>query len=106
MLNKNDLSERCSGVGDVIHNILQLLVREASGMGLIPPHSPITRLAPGLITPTSPAFPGQPWLNGDSGAAAAAAQAALAASSQPPQQPHSSIPPSLSHLISQVSSAP
>ena len=33
LLNKNDLSERCSGAGDVIHNILQLLVREASGLG-------------------------------------------------------------------------
>merc|ERR1719229_2192989 len=29
-LSKNDLAERCSGAGDVIHNILQMLLREAS----------------------------------------------------------------------------
>jgi len=50
-LSKNDLAERCSGAGDVIHNILQMLLREASSAF---PTSPLTPRPPGLITPTSP----------------------------------------------------
>ena len=49
-LSKNDLAERCSGAGDVIHNILQMLLREASAF----PSSPLTPRPPGLMTPTSP----------------------------------------------------
>lgn len=54
MLTKNDFSERCGGAGDVIHNILQMLVRESSGF---PPSSPLTGRPP-LLTPASP---GLPW---------------------------------------------
>jgi len=46
-LSKNDLAERCSGAGDVIHNILQMLLRDSS-MPLIIPRPP------GLMTPPSP----------------------------------------------------
>ncbi len=56
LLTKNDFSERCGGAGDVIHNILQMLIRESSGF---PPNSPLTGRPP-LMTPTSPA-PGMPW---------------------------------------------
>lgn len=57
-LSKNDLAERCSGAGDVIHNILQMLLREAS----IFPSSPLTPRPPGLMTPTSPSpFANHHW---------------------------------------------
>lgn len=56
LLTKNDFAERCGGAGDVIHNILQMLIRESSGF---PPSSPLTSRPP-LMTPTSPA-PGMPW---------------------------------------------
>ncbi len=93
LLNKNDLSERCGGAGDVIHNILQLLIREACGF---PPNSPITPRPPGLMTPTSPAFPQWPLLA--SGAAAAAAAAESNGGGERANFP------GLSHLISQANS--
>lgn len=64
-LSKNDMAERCSGAGDVIHNILQMLLREASMC--FTPSSPITPRPPGLMTPISPSpFSHNPWplLNG------------------------------------------
>lgn len=80
-LSKNDLAERCSGAGDVIHNILQMLLREASS---IFPTSPLTPRPPGLMTPTSPSpFHGHwPLLNSSA----------------------SETFPNLSHLISQTNS--
>jgi len=80
-LSKNDLAERCSGAGDVIHNILQMLLRESQAY----PSSPITPRPPGLITPTSPspfANPHWPLLNSSA----------------------SETFPNLSHLISQTNS--
>ena len=80
-LSKNDLAERCSGAGDVIHNILQMLLREASSTF---PTSPLTPRPPGLMTPTSPSpFHGHwPLLNSSA----------------------SETFPNLSHLISQTNS--
>ena len=80
-LSKNDLAERCSGAGDVIHNILQMLLREASSYT---PSSPLTPRAPGLMTPTSPSPFGNHWPLLNSSA--------------------SETFPNLSHLISQTNS--
>lgn len=80
-LSKNDLAERCSGAGDVIHNILQMLLRESSSYT---PSSPLTPRAPGLITPTSPSPFGNHWPLLNSSA--------------------SETFPNLSHLISQTNS--
>jgi len=80
-LSKNDLAERCSGAGDVIHNILQMLLREAS---CFTPSSPLTPRAPGLMTPTSPSPFGNHWPLLNSSA--------------------SETFPNLSHLISQTNS--
>ncbi|XP_059079096.1 ets DNA-binding protein pokkuri-like isoform X2 [Tigriopus californicus] len=90
LLNKMDLAERCSGAGDVIHNILQLLIRESSGF---PPNSPLTPRPPGLMTPTSPAFPASPWPL-LTGAVSSANESAGAGATFP----------TLSHLISQTNS--
>merc|ERR1712013_469217 len=81
-LSKNDLAERCSGAGDVIHNILQMLLRESS---CFTPSPPITPRPPGLMTPTSPSpfgTPHWPLLNSSA----------------------SETFPNLSHLISQTNS--
>jgi hypothetical protein len=80
-LSKNDLAERCAGAGDVIHNILQMLLREASSSL---PSSPLTPRPPGLITPTSPSPFGSHWPLLNSSA--------------------SETFPNLSHLISQTNS--
>jgi len=80
-LSKNDLAERCSGAGDVIHNILQMLLREAAS---IFPTSPLTPRPPGLITPPSPSPFGSHWPILNSSA--------------------SETFPNLSHLISQTNS--
>jgi len=80
-LSKNDLAERCSGAGDVIHNILQMLLRESS---CFTPSSPLTPRPPGLITPTSPSPFGNHWPLLNSSA--------------------SETFPNLSHLISQTNS--
>ncbi|CAB4068660.1 ETV6_7 [Lepeophtheirus salmonis] len=56
LLNKIDLAERCAGAGDVIHNILQMLIRECAV-----PSSPLTPRPPNsLINPSSPALPLSP----------------------------------------------
>ena len=81
LLSKNDLAERCSGAGDVIHNILQMLLRETS---CFTPSSPLTPRAPGLMTPTSPSPFGSHWPLLNSSA--------------------SETFPNLSHLISQTNS--
>ena len=80
-LSKTDLAERCSGAGDVIHNILQMLLRETS---CFTPSSPLTPRAPGLMTPTSPSPFGSHWPLLNSSA--------------------SETFPNLSHLISQTNS--
>ena len=82
LLSKSDLAERCSGAGDVIHNILQLLLREAFTHSGFPPSSPLTPRVPGLITPTSPFAGHWPLLNSSA----------------------SETFPNLSHLISQTNS--
>merc|ERR1719150_599041 len=81
LLSKNDLAERCSGAGDVIHNILQMLLREAS---CFTPSSPLTPPAPRLMTPPSPPPFGNHWPLLNSSA--------------------SETFPNLSHLISQTNS--
>lgn len=42
LLTKNDLAERCPGAGDIIHNVLQLLIRDAQMIHRHLPSSPIT----------------------------------------------------------------
>lgn len=54
------MAERCPGAGDVIHNLLHNLVVQ-SNTAFPMPGSPLTPRAPGLMTPTSPAFPHSAW---------------------------------------------
>lgn len=42
LLTKNDLAERCPGAGDIIHNVLQLLIRDAQMLHRHLPSSPVT----------------------------------------------------------------
>lgn len=42
LLTRSDLSERAPGSGDVLHNVLQLLVREANNIQRCLPSSPVT----------------------------------------------------------------
>jgi ETS translocation variant 6/7 len=42
LLTKNDLAERCPGAGDIIHNVLQLLIRDSQMVQRHLPSSPIT----------------------------------------------------------------
>lgn len=42
LLNRSDLSERAPGSGDVLYNVLQLLVREANNLQRCLPSSPVT----------------------------------------------------------------
>ncbi|XP_017774705.1 PREDICTED: ets DNA-binding protein pokkuri [Nicrophorus vespilloides] len=42
LLTRTDLSERAPGSGDVLHNVLQLLIREANNMQRVLPSSPVT----------------------------------------------------------------
>ncbi|XP_065159963.1 ets DNA-binding protein pokkuri isoform X2 [Atheta coriaria] len=42
LLTRTDLSERAPGSGDVLHNVLQLLVREANNLQRCLPSSPVT----------------------------------------------------------------
>jgi ETS translocation variant 6/7 len=41
-LTKNDLAERCPGAGDILHNVLQMLIRDAQMMSRHLPSSPVT----------------------------------------------------------------
>lgn len=52
LLTRNDLSERSPGAGDVLHNVLQLLVRDASLLRL--PSSPVTPTSRHTPYPLSP----------------------------------------------------
>lgn len=42
LLTRNDLSERSPGAGDVLHNVLQLLIRDATILQRCLPSSPVT----------------------------------------------------------------
>lgn len=42
LLTKNDLAERIPGAGDVLHNVLQMLIKETQGMHKYLPSSPVT----------------------------------------------------------------
>lgn len=42
LLTKNDLAERIPGAGDVLHNVLQMLIKESHMMHKNMPNSPIT----------------------------------------------------------------
>lgn len=53
LLTKNDLGERCPGAGDVLHNVLQMLVRDAALLGRVP-SSPVTPTARAAPYPPSP----------------------------------------------------
>ncbi|XP_063608553.1 ets DNA-binding protein pokkuri-like [Penaeus indicus] len=57
MLNKSDLADRAPGAGDILHNTLQFLLRDAPQVPQSPitPHHPL--LSPSPLTPT----PVQPW---------------------------------------------
>lgn len=64
LLTKTDLGERCPGAGDVLHNVLQMLVRDAQLLTRCLPSSP--------VTPTSrhfPPLPGHPGPHAGHGAA-------------------------------------
>ncbi|XP_049836652.1 ets DNA-binding protein pokkuri-like isoform X1 [Schistocerca gregaria] len=52
LLTKADLGERSSAAGDVLHNVLQLLVRDAAALARCLPSSP--------VTPTSRCYPPPP----------------------------------------------
>lgn len=80
LLTKTDLGERCPGAGDVLHNVLQMLVRDAALLGRVP-SSPVTPTARAAPYPPSPhSHPPTPTWAVDgfhhfhSAAAAAAAQ--------------------------------
>ncbi|XP_047989599.1 ets DNA-binding protein pokkuri [Leguminivora glycinivorella] len=53
LLTKTDLGERCPGAGDVLHNVLQMLVRDAALLGRVP-SSPVTPTARAAPYPPSP----------------------------------------------------
>lgn len=53
LLTKTDLGERCPGAGDVLHNVLQMLVRDACLLGRVP-SSPVTPTARAAPYPPSP----------------------------------------------------
>ena len=59
MLNKTDLADRAPGAGDILHNTLQFLLRDAPQQMLpqspLTPHHPL--MSPSPLTPT----PSQPW---------------------------------------------
>ncbi|KAG7305552.1 hypothetical protein JYU34_009632 [Plutella xylostella] len=53
LLTKTDLGERCPGAGDVLHNVIQMLVRDAAILGRMP-SSPVTPTARAAPYPPSP----------------------------------------------------
>ncbi|XP_066245664.1 ets DNA-binding protein pokkuri [Euwallacea similis] len=62
LLTRTDLSERAPGSGDVLHNVLQILMRDANNMRMLP-NSPITPtsrhaypLSPHTSQPTTPSW--------------------------------------------------
>lgn len=58
-LTKSDLNERCSGSGGLLHNILQLLIRETGSAQRGMPTSPLTPTSRGTRYP----FPSLPYSN-------------------------------------------
>lgn len=53
LLTKNDLAERCPGAGDIIHNVLQLLIRDAQSLHRHMPSSPVTPTSRYPLSPHS-----------------------------------------------------
>ena len=53
LLTKNDLAERCPGAGDIIHNVLQLLIRDAQTLHRHLPSSPVTPTSRYPLSPHS-----------------------------------------------------
>lgn len=53
LLTKNDLAERCPGAGDIIHNVLQLLIRDAQSIHRHLPSSPVTPTSRYPLSPHS-----------------------------------------------------
>jgi len=53
LLTKNDLAERCPGAGDIIHNVLQLLIRDAQMIHRHLPSSPVTPTSRYPLSPHS-----------------------------------------------------
>lgn len=53
LLTKNDLAERCPGAGDIIHNVLQLLIRDAQSLYRHLPSSPVTPTSRYPLSPHS-----------------------------------------------------
>lgn len=53
LLTKNDLAERCPGAGDIIHNVLQLLIRDAQSLHRHLPSSPVTPTSRYPLSPHS-----------------------------------------------------
>nr|CAH7768600.1 unnamed protein product [Callosobruchus chinensis] len=59
LLTRTDLAERAPGSGDVLHNVLQILVREANHLHRILPSSPVTPTTrhPYPLSPHAPPTP-------------------------------------------------
>lgn len=53
LLTKNDLAERCPGAGDIIHNVLQLLIRDSQSLHRHLPSSPVTPTSRYPLSPHS-----------------------------------------------------
>ncbi|XP_055645240.1 ets DNA-binding protein pokkuri [Toxorhynchites rutilus septentrionalis] len=53
VLTKNDLAERCPGAGDVLHNVLQMLIRDAQTLHRHLPSSPVTPTSRYPLSPHS-----------------------------------------------------
>jgi len=69
MLNKSDLTERAPGAGDVVHNALQMLLRDAVCRLPASPLTPHSLSAPNSATSVSPSWPMLTSTASDSGAA-------------------------------------
>jgi ETS translocation variant 6/7 len=53
LLTKTDLAERCPGAGDIIHNVLQLLIRDSQMLHRHMPSSPVTPTSRYPLSPLS-----------------------------------------------------
>ncbi|XP_060531738.1 ets DNA-binding protein pokkuri [Cylas formicarius] len=84
LLTRTDLAERAPGSGDVLHNVLQILVREANNLQRILPNSPITPTSrhPYPLSPHTTQPPTPTWnlvAQGDSASFHSSHAASLAA---------------------------
>lgn len=61
LLTKNDLAERCPGAGDIIHNVLQLLIRDAQSLHRHLPSSPVTPTSRYPLSPHTSHPPTPNW---------------------------------------------